>query len=230
MSSKRMTYHHGDLRRQLIQTAETLIAKQGVEAISMRTLSREIGVSHTAAYRHFQDKQELLRALAQNGFAALAQRLERVAAQWRDNPLAHILAQGKAYIDFALENPSRYRIMFGPILIHNRIEPEFNQAVRQAFTPLLSAIAQGQQRKEIRNDNVLELASMCWSLVHGFSQSIIDGQLLPVLMDASGGLTKKEIARLTGLVLDTVVSGLMPREESITQREALFDAQNQTQL
>jgi AcrR family transcriptional regulator len=228
MSAKRMTYHHGDLRRRLIQTAETLIAEQGAETLSMRNLSREIGVSHTAAYRHFRDKQELLRALAQNGFASLAERLERLSAQWRDNPLAHILAQGKAYIDFALENPSRYRIMFGPILIHNRIEPEFNQAVRMAFAPLLSAIAQGQQRKEIRDGNILELASLCWSLVHGLSQSIIDGQLLPVLMDASGGLTKKEIARLTRLVLDTVVSGLIPREESISQWTALSDVQNQT--
>ena len=218
MGTKRTTYHYGDLRQRLIQTAESLIAKQGVEAISMRTLSREIGVSHTAAYRHFRDKEALLSALAKNGFYDLAQRLEKLAAQWRQNPLAHIVAQERIYIDFALENPSRYRIMFGPVMIHNRIEPEFNQAVQQAFDPLLRAIVQGQQKKEIRDGDVLELASMCWSMVHGLCLSIMDSRLLRVLMDASGGLSKNEIARLTRRVLDTVVSGLVSGQESVTQR------------
>ncbi len=213
MSPKNITYHHGNLRQRLIHTAENLIAKQGIEAVTMRVLSRKIGVSHTAAYRHFRDKQELLSALAQNGFEKLEQKFQEVSQDLQDNPLGLILAIGRTYIDFAFENPARYRIMFGHILIDNRDKHTLNQAVQQTFAYLLKAIEKGQQRGDIRSDNPVELASLSWSMVHGFSQSAIDGQLLPSLMNASGDPTDQELARLTGLVLDALVSGLALKNE-----------------
>lgn len=186
--SVRLTYHHGDLRQRLILTAERLITEHGVSALSMRLLSCEIGVSHTAAYRHFRDKQALLCALAENGFADLARKFEALASPCQNQPLMLILAMGNAYIDFALENPARYRIMFGHLLIRFKDEPQLNKAVRKAFAPLLLAISNGQQIGEVRRGRPLELASMCWAVVHGFSQSIMDSQSLPVLMDAFGGM------------------------------------------
>ncbi len=218
MSPKSTTYHHGDLRRRLIRTAEDLIAKQGVEAVTMRMLSRQIGVSHTAAYRHFRDKQALLCALAQNGFTALAQKFQELAPELQNKPLALIRAQGKVYIDFALENPARYRIMFGHVLINHRDRDQLNQAVRQAFAHLLQAIEQGQRTGDIRPGSPLELASVNWSMVHGLSQSAIDGQLLPSLMNVSGKPTEQELTRLTSLVLDTLVAGLVPKDEETMQR------------
>ncbi len=142
----------------------------------------------------------------------------RFASDGPKNSLALIRAQGKAYIDFALENPARYRIMFSHMLINHRDRDQLNQVVRQAFAHPLQAIEQGQQTGDIRAGSPLELASVNWSMVHGLSQSAIDGQLLPSLMNASDGPKDQELARLTSLVLNTLVAGLVPKDEDTLQR------------
>ncbi len=213
MSPKKNTYHHGDLRRRLIRTAEDLIAKQGMDAVTMRLLSRKIGVSHTAAYRHFRDKSELLCALAENGFLELEKRFQGLSPDLREKPLEWIAALGKTYIDFALENPSRYRTMFGDVLMNERQRPQLNQAVSRAFAHLLSAIEQGQQSGVFRSGNPQELASMSWSMVHGFSHLAIDGQLQPTLTTVSRHVTERDLGRLIQMTLDALVAGLVPEND-----------------
>lgn len=96
------TYHHGELRAALLSAAAKILEREGREAISLRDLARRAGVSHTAPYRHFADRQALLAALADEGFALLAKELEGKA--WRE--------QAVAYVRFALANPERFRLMF----------------------------------------------------------------------------------------------------------------------
>ena len=96
------TYHHGDLRATLLKAAARILEKQGPHAISLRDLARRAEVSHNAPYRHFADRQSLLAALADDGFALLAKELEGKA--WRE--------QAVAYVRFALANPERFRLMF----------------------------------------------------------------------------------------------------------------------
>lgn len=96
------TYHHGELRPALLQAAARILEKKGVEALSLRDLARRAGVSHNAPYRHFADRQALLDALADEGFALLAQALE--GKSWRE--------QAAAYVRFALASPERFRLMF----------------------------------------------------------------------------------------------------------------------
>ena len=96
------TYHHGDLRPALLRAAAKILEKEGTGAISLRELARRTGVSHTAPYRHFADREALLAALAEEGFALLGGDLEGKA--WRE--------QAVAYVRFALANPERFRLMF----------------------------------------------------------------------------------------------------------------------
>jgi len=96
------TYHHGDLRPALLRAAAKILEQEGRDAIALRDLARRAGVSHSAPYRHFSDRQALLAALAEEGFALLAAELE--GKPWREQAVAYVL--------FALANPERFRLMF----------------------------------------------------------------------------------------------------------------------
>jgi len=96
------TYHHGDLRPALLRAAGKILEQEGREAISLRDLARRAGVSHNAPYRHFADRGALLAALAEEGYALLAQAL--AGKPWRE--------QAVTYVHFALANPARFGLMF----------------------------------------------------------------------------------------------------------------------
>src|SRR6186997_767300 len=112
-------YHHGDLRQALIKEALRTIRKQGVEAVTLRGVAEELGVSRTALYRHFTDKRALLETVACEGFRMLR---EATVNAWerggRGN--AGFEAMGVAYVRFAVENPEHYRVMFGSALERSR--------------------------------------------------------------------------------------------------------------
>lgn len=119
------TYHHGDLRPALLRAAAKVLEKEGREAISLRDLARRAGVSHNAPYRHFADRQALLAALVEEGFALLAAALQ--GKSWRDQALA--------YVRFALGNPERFRLMFAttsPVDLRRTIEEAAGPEARSA--------------------------------------------------------------------------------------------------
>src|SRR5262245_1682880 len=97
------SYHHGDLRQAVLQTAGEIIEKEGLEALSLREVARRAGVSHSAPYRHFPDRERLLAALVEEGFSMLAEALEKRPRR----------EMGEAYVEFALAHPERFRLMFG---------------------------------------------------------------------------------------------------------------------
>lgn len=104
-----MTYHHGNLRQALLDRAAAVIADQGIEALSLRALARDIGVSHAAPARHFKDKTALLSALATEGHRRLTAALDEAAEAAGSDPIARYNAIGKAVVRFSLENPSYYK-------------------------------------------------------------------------------------------------------------------------
>lgn len=111
-------YHHGDLPAALKRAALTLIGRHGAEGFSLRQAAIVVGVSPSAAYRHFEDKSALLGAIAADGFVELAQRFDEAMRSVRGRGAraaqARFLAQGRAYVAFALEQPERFSVMFGP--------------------------------------------------------------------------------------------------------------------
>jgi AcrR family transcriptional regulator len=151
------TYHHGDLRAAILRAAGEVLEREGVATLSVREAARRAGVSHNAPYRHFPDRDSLLAALAAEGFAWLGKSLESRFGR----------EMGEAYVHFALENPQRYRLMFGGLL---RVEahPELRESARAAYAALEKAFA-GQG---VDPDKA---AAAAWSLVHGFATLLLDG-------------------------------------------------------
>ena len=95
------SYHHGNLRNELLDTAETQLGTEGVEELSLRALARSVGVSQTAPYRHFSDKNELLAALATRGYRKLLSELETAGLRAGANPVDQLFAFAHCYVNYA---------------------------------------------------------------------------------------------------------------------------------
>src|SRR4029453_4986315 len=119
----RRSYHHGNLRRALLDEALATIRADGVDALTLREMGARLGVSPTALYRHFADKRALLTAVATEGFRTLRQQL---VTAWEDGGrgLAAFQAMGVVYVGFAVANPSHYRVMFGGFVDQQPRAPE----------------------------------------------------------------------------------------------------------
>jgi AcrR family transcriptional regulator len=170
-------YHHGDLRRALLQETLRTIQAHGVEGLTLRGVGQKLGVSRTALYRHFADKAALLGTVSGEGFRTLHAQL---AAAWKDNGEGGeaFAAMGIAYVQFAVANPSHYRVMFGSGLDPDCApDPELQQAAAGAFQALVDAIVSQQRQGSVRPDEPLMLARFIWSLVHGIAMLAIDGRL-----------------------------------------------------
>ena len=187
-------YHHGDLRRALLQAALRTIQKDGVHALTLRAVGDDLGVSRTAMYRHFSDKSALLAEVAREGFRML--RLALVEDWEREGKgTPGFAAMGLAYVRFALANPSHYRVMFGSALSRRTPTPELAQEGAAAFQVLVDAIVEQQQGGLIRADDPLQLARYIWAIVHGLAMLAIDGQLPPEHGDIDT-LTRFSLERL----------------------------------
>jgi AcrR family transcriptional regulator len=169
-------YHHGDLRRALIDQALRTIDRHGVEGLTLRAVGEALGVSRTALYRHFSDKQSLIAAVAREGFRTL--RLGVLEAWEREGRgQAGFQAMGRAYLAFAVANPSHYRVMFGRFLESCVRDPALVQEAEGAFQALVDALVAQQREGLARRDDPVLLARFVWSVVHGVAMLTIDGQL-----------------------------------------------------
>jgi AcrR family transcriptional regulator len=172
----RKTYHHGDLRRALVDEAIRTIGDEGVNGLTLRAVGARLGVSRTALYRHFADKGTLLAAVAAEGFRAFRQALHD-AVTGHGGGSAGLEAMGRAYIAFALEHPSHYRVMFGGFLEACPRSPELVEEAEGSFAVLLNSIVEQQQAGLVRADDPAQLARYVWAVSHGVAMLAIDGQL-----------------------------------------------------
>jgi AcrR family transcriptional regulator len=169
-------YHHGNLRRALLDHALVMIRRGGVDALTLREIGAGVGVSRSALYRHFADKRALLAAVATEGFRTLR---EQLVAAWEDGGRgrAAFEAMGDAYVRFAMANPAHYRVMFGGALDPKAAERELAIEASGAFQALVDALTALQRARLVRNDDPLQMARFVWAVVHGVAMLGIDGQL-----------------------------------------------------
>jgi AcrR family transcriptional regulator len=172
----RRAYHHGNLRRALLDEALATIRTDGLEALTLREIGVRVGVSRTALYRHFADKQALITAVATEGFRMLRERLVAAWAEGGRGPVAS-QAMGIAYVRFAVENPAHYRVMFSRFLDCEPKEPELAAEAGGAFQALVDSIAVLQREGLVRGDDTVLVARFVWSVVHGVAMLAIDGQI-----------------------------------------------------
>jgi len=172
----RRPYHHGNLRRALLDEALATIRAEGVDGLTLREIGARLGVSRTALYRHFADKRALLTAVATEGFRAL--RLQLVTA-WEAGGCgdAAFSAMGVAYVRFAVANPSYYRVMFGGFVDPQAQDAGLAAEAEGAFQALVDALAALQRDAVVRGDDTVLMARYVWALVHGVAMLGIDGQL-----------------------------------------------------
>jgi AcrR family transcriptional regulator len=168
-------YHHGDLRRALLQAAVGTIGSHGVDGLTLRGVGSALGVSRTALYRHFTDKAALLAAVAAEGFRMLRTEL---AESWdrSGRGLRGFKAMGEAYVRFAVAHPSHYRVMFGAD-IFNVEHAELAQEGPGAFQVLVDAITELQRQQLARKDEARQMALFVWAATHGVAMLAIDGRL-----------------------------------------------------
>lgn len=170
-------YHHGDLERALVDTALRMIQKDGVQALTLRGVGAALGVSRTALYRHFDDKQALLARVAAEGFKRFHDALSAAAAAAEARRADPMPAMAAAYAQFARAHPSHYQTMFGGVLTGDLRHPGLQADGEAAFGVLLNAIRRGQEQGRIRRGDPLELAEITWALSHGIATLGMAGQL-----------------------------------------------------
>jgi AcrR family transcriptional regulator len=174
-------YHHGDLRRALIEAGLALVTEEQDWTFSLREVARRAGVSHNAPYNHFADKRDLLAAVAVVGFAALEQRM-RAATSGIANARTALVRIGVVYVTFGVENPAHYRLMFGSALVtaqEGRPKAVADAGARtrgiMSDTIRRGAVA-GVFDAALRRDEDLSVAVLsAWSTVHGLTMLTIDG-------------------------------------------------------
>ena len=174
------SYHHGDLRRALIAAALAAIAEGGPSTLSLRAVAKRAGVSHAAPAHHFGDKAGLLTAVAAQGHDRFADALERA---WRTTE--DFIEVGVAYMRFAVDHRPYFETMFRPELLHTA-DPE----LVRAFSRSRATLSRGTDEPEADGATGVYNASAlaAWSLVHGFTELLIAGNLDSVGEDPEGAL------------------------------------------
>ena len=173
----RQSYHHGDLRAALLAAAARLLEKEGAEAVSFRAIAREVGVSQTAPYNHFESKEHLLATVAEDGFRSFVV-LQRAAARTR-SPRRRLQALGRAYVAFASAHPQLYRLMFGVGLADWKRYPSLVEAALESCILVQQALAVLPPQAERSAGEGESSWVATWAMVHGLASLLIDGKLGP---------------------------------------------------
>ena len=197
---KERRYHHGSLKKTLLDATVKLIAKVGPRAFTLREVARLAKVSHNAPYRHFRDKEELLAAVAAEGFERLADSMIETAAPAGD-ALEALLLAGRGYVQFALQWPEHFSVMFDHCQNLDAY-PDHAASAQRAFQVLLDHVARAQRSGQLPAGDANPLAITCWSMVHGIAKLAISG-LLPFE-------SRDAILDFTAQAARTLAAGMQP--------------------
>ena len=167
MSTSRDSYHHGDLRAACLTAAMELLEENGAAALSLRAVARRAGVSPGAPYRHYADRDALISAVAAVGYRELAGCL--VAAHPAPSTADDLAAVAVAYVQFALQRPALFRVMFSEPCDRDNTE-------RVAATNAISEYVGAIVRQSFPGSNPEALATAVWALVHGLAFLHLDGK------------------------------------------------------
>jgi AcrR family transcriptional regulator len=198
----RAPYHHGDLRRALVDTALALVTDEGTWNFTLREVARRAGVSHAAPYNHFPDKTALLAEVAARGFETLRARTDSAARRHPRSARQQLLAIATAYVRFGVEHPAHYRLMFGPELAEKVRYPDLAAAGDSAFAVLTRALECGQIAGQVRRGAVRDQALAAWSLVHGLTMLLIDQRLEFI------GVAPRDVVRAARSAATAILDGL----------------------
>src|SRR5512133_3651358 len=127
-------YHHGDLKNALIQAGIEILATEGVGSLSLRKVAQKAGVSHSAPYAHFADKQALIAAISTEGYRRLYERLLTINRNFAGDPLRQLVEADWVYNGFALDDPAHFKITFSGVIEKEKEYPEFVEMSQRSFS------------------------------------------------------------------------------------------------
>ena len=174
---KKKTYHHGDLKNALIKAGVEILANDGVSGLSLRKVALKAGVSHAAPYSHFADKQALIAAISTEGFRQLYKRMSAVAEEFKIQPEKQLVEVAWAYVQFAMDDPDRFKVMFSGVLEKEKEYTEFVAESQRNFQ-LVKMIVEANQASGILRSGDSELTALsAWGIIHGFVMLLMEGQI-----------------------------------------------------
>ena len=183
-SAMSRSYHHGALAEAMVDQALASVRAQGADQVSLRSIAQVLDVSPSAAYNHFADKDDLLRAVGACGLAALDERMSRVlAAHLADTPdaaRARFSGLGRAYLAFAIEETHLFQLTFGPICADKEMPPEGTGPYLKLMAALDALDRWGLLKPGTRDG----LDLIVWAATHGMATLLVEGAVPPEAADA----------------------------------------------
>ena len=170
-------YHHGDLKNALIKAGTEILASEGLGGLSLRKVAKQAGVSHAAPYAHFKDKQALIAAISTEGFKQLHSQIESVKKTYQANPGTLLIETAWAYVQFALNEPDRFKLMFSSALEKEKEYPDFVEISQKNFRQLVDIVEICQGANILKSADSELIALSVWGTVHGFVSLLLEGQI-----------------------------------------------------
>lgn len=177
MPAKKKAFHHGDLRRALIEASLALLEDEGVAALSLRRVAEQAGVTHSAPYHHFPEKTALLAAIAEDGFRLLDEAMRAAVAAAPDDPVDRLRAAGLAYVRFAVAHRAHFAVMFRPELADPAQHPAVDTAGGPSYALLRELCEAAIAAGHAPGVDPEALVLLSWSAVHGAADLWINGPL-----------------------------------------------------
>jgi len=193
-----VTYHHGNLRAALLDRAERTLRERGVDALSLRELARDVGVSHGAPRRHFPDRGALLDAVAQSGFERLARELEAAHAAASAGAEAQLQALARAYVDFATRDAALLELMFATK--HRDGADGVRAEADRSLAIALEVVARAQAAGELVAGDAPQITQLVFATLHGLAT-----------MSNGGMLGDEDVRAVAADAIERLMSGLRPR-------------------
>ena len=176
-------YHHGDLKNELVRAGVEILTRDGIGTLSLRKVARHAGVSHSAPYAHFKDKQALLAAISSEGFKKLLVAMKSSAEKAGSDPQCQLVECGRAYINFAMREQAIFKVMFSGILEQEKKYPEFVEISQSTFKFLVRVVNDCQQVAILRPGHSELLAVAIWAQVHGVVSLALENQISHTVLD-----------------------------------------------
>ena len=177
------SYHHGDLKNALIQAGIDILAHEGLGALSLRKVARHAGVSHTAPYAHFADKQALIAAISTNGHEKIYDKIAGIAERYPDDPLRQLVETAWAYAQFGFEAPDHFRITFSGVVEKERDYPALVEMASKNMEVVRALVSRCQAAGILAAGEPDLVAVGVWGLVHGFVSLVQQGQVSRSVLD-----------------------------------------------
>lgn len=195
-------YHHGNLRRVLLDAAMELVRERGIDGFTLREVARRAGVSHAAPYHHFADRAALVSALCVESFELFTATFRRAVAETEGTHLDKVRAIGREYVRFAFDDPARFTLLWRPELRTVGDDSPVDEAGLGSYQVLIDEVAAGQRAGEVVEGDLGLLSLAAWSAVHGLATLVVDGPLREQV------LTWSQAEPMVDAVLDLAIRGL----------------------